>query len=121
MIDEFAYDEGEMWNSYDIPVYAIPRICKFILDPNETLDYYNIPESHAINEYNRNLELNDEDIKNIDEFIANLNKMMPQGFTIDWDEESVGSPYFDSYPAFGKAMDCVKLRVYPKNQEDVDN
>ena len=111
-------DIEEDWEDYENDQVMIDE---FILDPNETLDYYNIPESHAINEYNRNLELNDEDIKNIDEFIANLNKMMPQGFTIDWDEESVGSPYFDSYPAFGKAMDCVKLRVYPKNQEDVDN
>lgn len=121
MIDDFAYDEDEMWNSYDIPVYAIPRICKLILDPDDFLDYYDIPESHAINEQNRYLELNDEDIKNIDEFVADLHKVIPQGFTIDWDEESVGSPYFEPYPAFGKAMDCVKLRVYPKNQEDVDD
>lgn len=121
MIDEFAYDEDEMYDSYDIPVYAIPRICKLILDPNDFLDYYEIPESHAINEYNRYLELNDEDIKNIDEFVAGLNKAMPQGFTIDWDVESVGSPYFEPYPAFGKAMDCVKLRVYPKIQKDADN
>lgn len=113
-IDEFVYNEGEMYDSYDIPVYAIPRICQLILNPNGELDYYEIPESHAINEYNRYLELNDEDIKNIDDFVAGLNKAMPQGFTIDWDEESVGSPYFEPYPAFGKAMDCVKLRVYPK-------
>lgn len=113
-IDEFVYNEGEMYDSYDIPVYAIPRICQLILNPNGELDYYEIPESHAINEYNRYLELNDEDIKNIDDFVAGLNKAMPQGFTIDWDEESVGSPYFEPYLAFGKAMDCVKLRVYPK-------
>ena len=113
-IDKFVYNEDAMYNYYDIPVYAIPRICKLILDPNDFLDYYEVPESHAINEYNRYLELNDEEIKNIDEFVANLNKIMPQGFTIDWDEESIGSPYFEPYPAFGKAMDCVKLRVYPK-------
>lgn len=121
MIDEFAYDEDEMWNSYDIPVYAIHRLCKLILDPNDFLDYYEIPESTAINEYNRYLELNDEDIKNIDCFVANLHKAMPEGFTIDWDVESVGSPYFDPYPAFGKGMDCVKLRVYPKNNNNVDD
>ena len=113
-IDNFAYDEDEMWDSYDIPVYAIPRICQLILDPNNLLDYYDVPESHAINEQNRYLELNDEDIKNIDEFVADLHKAMPDGFTIDWDMESVGSPYFDPHPAFGLAMDCVKLRVYPK-------
>lgn len=121
MIDEFAYDEDEMWNIYDIPVYAITRVCKLILDPNDLLDYYEVPESHAINEYNRDLKLNDEDIKNIDEFVADINKVIPQGFTIDWDAESVVSPYFEPYPAFGKAMDCVKLRVYPKKQENVDD
>ena len=114
IIDEFAYDEDEIWNSYDIPVYAIPRICQLILGPNNLLDYYDVPESHAINEQNRYLELNDEDIKNIDEFVADLHKAMPDGFTIDWDMESVGSPYFDPHPAFGLAVDCVKLRVYPK-------
>ena len=113
-IDEFAYDEDEMLDSYDIPVYAIPRICQLILDPNNFLDYYDVPESHAINEQNRYLELNDEDIKNIDEFVADLHKAIPDGFTIDWDMESVGSPYFDPHPAFGLATDCVKLRVYPK-------
>lgn len=115
MIDGFAYDEDDMYDCYDIPVYAIPRICKLILDPNGALDYYDIPESHAINEMNRYLELSDEDIKNIDDFVANLHKAMPDGFTIDWDVESVGSPYFERRPAFGLAMDCVKLRVYPKN------
>lgn len=117
----FAYDESEMWDSYDIPVYAIPRICQLILDPNNSLDYYEIPESHAINEYNRNLELNDEDIKNIDKFVAELHKAMPDGFTIDWDVESVGSPYFDPHPAFGLAMDCVKLRVYPNETDTRGN
>lgn len=117
MIDEFAYDEDEMWNCFDIPVYAIPRICKLILDPNDSLDYYEIPESHAINEYNRYLELSDKDIKNIDEFVADLHEVMPDGFTIDWDVESVGSPYFDPHPAFGLAVDCVRLRVYP-NETD---
>ena len=100
---------------------AIPRICQLILDPNNSLDYYEIPESHAINEYNRNLELNDKDIKNIDEFVANLHDVMPDGFTIDWDVESVGSPYFDPHPAFGLAMDCVKLRVYPNEADTRGN
>lgn len=121
LIDEFIYDEDEMYNRYDIPVYAIPRICKLVLNPNGALDYYDIPESHAINEYNRYLELSDEDVKNIDGFVADLHKAMPDGFTIDWDAESVGSPYFERRPAFGLAMDCVKLRVYPKVKEDVNN
>lgn len=44
-------------------------------------------------------------------------KWLHNGFTIDWDVESVGSPYFDPHPAFGLAVDCVKLRVYP-NETD---
>ncbi len=114
-IDEFIYNEDDMWNSYNIPVCAIPRICQLVLDPNGRFDYYEIPESHAINEYNRYLELNEGEIKDIDEFVADLNKAMPEGFTIDWDAVSVGSPYFTACPAFGLPMDCVKLRVYPKN------
>lgn len=113
-IDEFAYDEDEMWDVYDIPVYAIPRVCKLILDSDDELDYYDIPESVAINEYNRYLELNDEDVKNIDGFVAGLWEVMSGGFTIDWDVESVGSPYFDPSPIFGEGSACVKLRVYPK-------
>ncbi len=122
LIEEFIYNEDEMYGSYDIPVYAIPRICKLVLDPNDELDYYDIPETHAIIEQNRYLELNDEDIKNIDDFVAYLHKAMPDGFTMDWDAESVGSPYFEPHPVFGLAMDCVKLRVYPKPpKEDVNN
>lgn len=120
-IDNFVYDEDEMWDSYDIPVYAIPRICQLILDPNGALDYYEIPESTAINEYNRYLELNDEDVENINTFVNRLRNAMPEGFTIDWDAESVGSPYFDPRPAFGKAMDCVKLRVYPKKNNNAND
>ena len=41
--------------------------------------------------------------------------------TRDWDVESVGSPYFDPHPAFGLAMDCVKLRVYPNEADTRGN
>ncbi len=120
VIDEFVYDEDEMWGRFDIPVYAIPRICKLALDPNDELDYYEIPESTTIRNQNYCLELDEEDVKNIDEFVADLHKAIPEGFTIDWDAVSVGSPYFEPYPAFGKAMDCVKLRVYPNNKNTED-
>lgn len=63
---------------------------------------------------NLNLELNDEDIKNIDGFVNNLNKKYPDGFDIKWDEPSIGSPYFDTKPEFGIACDCVTLRIYKK-------
>lgn len=118
MIEEFVYDEDEIWNKYNIPVYAIPRICKLVLDPNDEKDCYDIPDTFALNQYNRDLELNDEDIKNIDEFVNGLNEAMPNGYTIDWDEESCGSPFFDSRPEFGLAMDCVILRVYPKDEQE---
>ena len=116
-IDNFAYDEDYMYDRYNIPVYAIPRICKLILDPDDKLDYYDVPESDTINMQSRYLELNDEDIKNIDDFVAKLRMALPDGFTIDWDEESIGSPYFTTCPAFGLAIDCVKLRVY-SNEAD---
>ena len=117
LIDEFAYDEEEMYGSYDIPVYAIPRICKLVLDPNDELDCYEVPESHAINMLNLHTSLNDEEIHNIDSFLTDLYRSMPSGFTIDWDVESIGSPYIEPFPAFGKAVECVKLRVYP-NETD---
>ena len=114
MIDGFAYDEDDMYDCYDIPVYAIPRICKLVYDPKGELGYYNIPESHVIIEYDR-YSLNDEDVKNIDGFVADLHKAMPDGFTVDWDMESLDTLCFEPYPAFGLGTECVKLRVYPKN------
>lgn len=113
--DDFTWNpEGKLLDECYIPVYAIPRICEKILNPDGSLDYYDIPESHAINMMNLNLELNDEDIKNIDGFVNNLNKKYPDGFDIKWDEPSIGSPYFDSKPEFGLACDCVTLRIYKK-------
>lgn len=112
---EFTWNpEGKLLDECYIPVYAIPRICEKILNPDGSLDYYDVPESHAINMMNLNLELNDEDIKNIDGFVNNLNKKYPDGFDIKWDEPSIGSPYFDTKPEFGLACDCVTLRIYKK-------
>lgn len=113
--EEFTWNpEGKLLDECYIPVYAIPRICEKILNPDGSLDYYDVPESHAINMMNLNLELNDEDIKNIDGFVNNLNKKYPDGFDIKWDEPSIGSPYFDSKPEFGLACDCVTLRIFKK-------
>lgn len=113
--EEFTWNpEGKLLDECNIPVYAIPRICEKILNPDGSLDYYDVPESHAINMMNLNLELNDEDIKNIDGFVNNLNKKYPDGFDIKWDEPSIGSPYFDPKPEFGLACDCVTLRIYKK-------
>lgn len=113
--DDFTWNpEGKLLDECYIPVYAIPRICEKILNPDGSLDYYDVPESHAINMMNLNLELNDEDIKNIDGFVNNLNKKYPDGFDIKWDEPSIGSPYFDPKPEFGLACDCVTLRIYKK-------
>ena len=115
--ERFRYCEDEMWDKYNIPIYAIYRICKKVLDPNDELDYYEVPDTFALNQRNRDLELDKKDIKNIDNFLNNLHKKMPEGFEINWDEQSCGSPFFDKYPEFGLGSDCVYLRVYPKNLE----
>jgi len=120
--EKFAWNpNGNLFDYYDIPIYAIPRICKLVLDPNNFLDYYDVPESTAINEQNKYLELNDDDIKNIDGFINNLKKAMPDGFTIVWDKESCDSPYFERKPEFGLACECVKLYVYSKSKKNETN
>lgn len=114
-IREFAYDiiNAETYEFW-IPTYAVNEVCRLILDPNDSLDYYEVPESFALNVRNNGIELNDEDLKNIKEFVSMLNKLMPNGFTIDWDVESVGSPEFRTDPEFGLAMDCVKMYAYKK-------
>ena len=114
-LTKFRYDEDKMWNKYEIPTYAIQKICKDVLDPDGTKDYYEIPESHALNELNRYVELTKKDEKVINDFLTDLKERMPEGFDIVWDEESCGSPFFSYCPAFGLPMDCVILRVYPKN------
>lgn len=120
-IEEFVYDEDDMYYKCNIPTYAVNRICQLILNPNDELDYYDIPDTFALNQLNRDIELNDEDIKNIDEFVNMLNTNIPGGYTIDWDKESCESPSFEPYPEFGLAMDCVILRVYPKGNNNDNN
>ena len=114
-LTKIRYDEDMMWDKYEIPTYAIHKICKEVLDPDGTKDYYEVPESHALNELNRGVELTKKEEKVIDGFLADLKERMPEGFDIVWDEESCGSPFFSYSPAFGLPMDCVLLRVYPKN------
>lgn len=117
VVEEFRFCEEEMWKKYIIPTYAIPRICEKVLDPDGKLDYYEVPDTFALNEINRNLELNHEDIRNIDKFLSYLYKEMPEGFELGWDNDSCESPFFYRRPAFGLPMDCVYLRIYPKNLE----
>lgn len=114
-LEKFKYDEDMMWNKYDIPTYAVNEICRLIHDPDGTLDYYPTPDTFALNELNRNVELTNRELSVINRFIKKLNKDMPDGFDIDWDDDSCASPSFSPYPEFGLGMDCVILRVYPKN------
>lgn len=116
-LDEFRYDEEMMWNKYNIPTYAVYKICEEVAAMNGKDDFYDVPDTFALNERNRYLELDKEEIKNIDKFISKLKKLMPEGFDIDWDDESCGSPFFHPCPEFGLGMDCVVLRVYPKNTD----
>lgn len=110
---EFVYDEGEMYDKYNIPAWAVNQICKLILDPHNESDYYDVPESEALNMAYTG-ELTDDENKSIESFVKGLNKAMPNGFIIDWDDESCGSPYFDTKPKFGSGSECVTLRVYEK-------
>lgn len=111
----FAWNpKGNLFNSYEIPVYAIYRICEKVLNPDGALDSYDIPDTFAINEYNRYLELTEEEIKDIDEFLDELHERMPNGFDIVWDKVSLGSPSFEYKPAFGLGVECVTLYVYQK-------
>lgn len=114
---EFRYDENEMWNEYNIPAYAIYRIAEKVANKNGQTECWEVPDTHALNELNRDFELTKEDKKNIDRFLKTLDRAMPDGYTISWDSESCGSPFFHPYPEFGLGMDCVIMRVYPKNLE----
>lgn len=89
-IDNFVYDEDEMFDCYNIPTYA--------LCPIENDDW-------------SSYELTEEDAQNIHQFLDNLDKQMPNGWTMDW--EDLDNPFFDSHPAFGLPCDCYKVRVYP--------
>lgn len=113
--EKFTWDPNDkLFDKYEIPVYAIYRICEKVLNPDGTLDYYDVPDTFALNEYNRNLELGEDDVKRIDAFIEDLHKAIPDGFTIMWDKESCESPSFESKPAFGLGIECVSLYVYKK-------
>lgn len=116
-LTKFRFDEECMWDIYKIPIYAIYEICRQVLDPDGKLDYYDTPDTFALNQLNANVELNEKDKKNIDEFVSMLKEKMPEGFDIDWDKESCESPEFEQFPEFGLGMDCVLLRVYPKNPD----
>lgn len=113
LAEEFVYDEDEMYDKYSIPIWAVKPICKLILDPNDEFDYYEVPESVALNMAYTD-ELTDDENKSIESFVKELNKAMPNGFIIDWDDESCGSPYFDAKSEFGDGDECVTLRVYEK-------
>lgn len=83
-----------MYDSYSIPNYAICAI--------ENGDFSG---------------LENEDIDNINKFLADLDEAIPNGYVFDWDKESLESPYFSSNPKFGLPADCVLLRVYELKQD----
>lgn len=93
-VESFIYDEDNMYDSYSIPNYAICAI--------ENGDFSG---------------LENEDIDNINKFLADLDEAIPNGYVFDWDKESLESPYFSSNPKFGLPADCVLLRVYELKQD----
>lgn len=120
--EEFAWNpNGNLFDHYDIPTYAVNRICEKVLNPNDELDYYEVPDTFALNFRNQNIELNDKDIKNIDNFLNMLHEAMPEGFDIIWNKQTCESPYFVMRPEFGAGSDCVNLYVYSKSKKDETN
>lgn len=121
-IDNFAYDEDEMYDSYSIPIYAVGLICDLTHGPNNGCnDGSYIPQSAAIDAQSSTEELDEHHVLKIQKFVDGLKEDMPNGFTIDWDVESVYSPYFTQYPAFGAPTTCVRLRVYPNETDTRGN
>jgi hypothetical protein len=85
----------ELFNTYKIPTYAICAL-----------------------EYGDYSDLEDKDIENIEKFKGTLNKACPLGYILDWDQETLNSPYFTSVPEFGLPMDvtdCKVYRIMPEN------
>ncbi len=118
-IEEFAWNpNGNLFNYYDIPTYAVNRICEKVLNPNDELDYYETPDTFALNVRNQYIELTEEEINDIDNFLDELHKEIPEGFDIVWDKKSCESPYFEHKPEFGLGGDCVKLYVYSKSKKN---
>lgn len=117
--EEFAWNpNGNLFDYYDIPTYAVNRICEKVLNPNDELDYYEVPDTFALNFRNQNVELTDKEIKNIDNFLDMLHQAMPEGFDIIWNKDTCESPYFVMKPEFGYGCDCVSLYVYSKSKKN---
>lgn len=86
----------ELFNTYKIPTYAICAL-----------------------EYGDYSGLEDKDIENIEEFTAMLGQQCPLGYLLDWDRETLCSPYFTSAPAFGLPVDVADCKVYRILSENI--
>lgn len=86
----------EEFSVYKIPTYAIYAL--------EYWDYDGL-------EY--------DDIKNIKKFLEMLDQQCPLGYLLEWDKETLDSPYFTSTPEFGLPTSVTDCKVYRVVYENV--
>ncbi len=87
-INEFVYDEDSAFDICNIPTYA--------LSPIENDDFSGLDE---------------EEEREINDFMRRLSEGCPNGYTIDW--EDLDNPFFTQCPEWGLPGDCFVGRIYP--------
>lgn len=93
-IEDAAYCQGNYWNKYTIPTYAI-----YYLE-------YGTDESG---------ELSEEDLQNINRFLEEIREIArKEGMTPTWvyNQEEINSPFFSRDPEFGLPAECVTAYLH---------
>lgn len=108
-VSEKDVENAEDWFDYDGDNTAIND---FVYDEYSTFDICNIPTYALCAIENDDFSgLNDEEEKEVREFMQRLDKGCPNGYTIDW--EDLDNPFFTTCPEWGLPVDCFVGRIYP--------
>ena len=111
-VSEKDVENAEDWFDYDGDNTAIND---FVYDEYSTFDICNIPTYALCAIENDDFSgLNDEEEKEVREFMQRLDKGCPNGYTIDW--EDLDNPFFTTCPEWGLPVDCFVGRIYPIKQ-----
>lgn len=111
-VSEKDVENAEDWFDYDGDNTAIND---FVYDEDSTFDICNIPTYALCAIENDDFSgLNDEEEKEVREFMQRLGKGCPNGYTIDW--EDLDNPFFTTCPEWGLPVDCFVGRIYPIKQ-----
>lgn len=111
-VSEKDVENAEDWFDYDGDNTAIND---FVYDEDSTFDICNIPTYALCAIENDDFSgLNDEEEKEVREFMQRLDKGCPNGYTIDW--EDLDNPFFTTCPEWGLPVDCFVGRIYPIKQ-----